>query len=288
MGQTLRAMDVGPGSNSRLYGSRSMCLGGGFPSFIFLMSTPNTPSPVSGDQQPASVDATAVVPGFEEKLRAFWEKNGKLVMIGCVVVLLAIVGRGAMGLISAQREAGVAAAYAAATTSDQLKTFATANAGHDLAGAAHLRLADEAYAAGKYADAQAAYGKAAAELGDSPFSGRIQLGLAMSKLNGGDETGGQAALKALVDDVSGLKGVRAEAAYHLAILATDAGRSDEASKLAEQVMSIDPDSIWTQRALMLRARSAVPAASAVSAAAPATTAPAEAAVPSIQFKVDGK
>lgn len=267
------------GLNSRLYGSRSMCLRGGFPSFIFLMSTPNTPSPVSGDQQP--------VPGFEEKLSTFWAKNGKLVVIGCVVVLLAIVGRGAIGLIAAQREAGIAAAYAAATTSDQLKTFAAANAGHALAGAAHLRLADEAYAAGKYTDAQASYTKAAAELGNSLYSGRIQLGLAMSKLNGGDATGGEAALKALVADVSGLKGVRAEAAYHLAVLATDAGRSDEASKLAEQVMSIDPDSIWTQRALMLRARSAMTAVNTASAAAPDST-PAADAVPSIQFNVDGK
>lgn len=259
-----------------------MCLGGGFPKFIILMSTPNTPSPVSGDQQPAPVDAVVVAPGFEEALRAFWEKNGKLVVIACVVVLLAIVGRGAYGLIAAQREAGISAAYGAATTTEQLKSFAAANSGHALAGAAHLRLADEAYAAGKFSDAQAEYGKAAAILKDTVFAGRIQMGSAMAKLNGGDAAGGEAALKALVDDVAGPKSVRAEAAYHLAIAATDAGRSDEASKLAEQVMSIDPDSIWTQRALMLRARAAV-STPAASAATPATE-----AAPSIQFKVDGK
>ncbi len=249
------------------------------------MSTPNTPSPVSGDQQPAPVDAAAVSPGFEETLRLFWEKNGKLVIIVCSAVLLAIVARGAYGLVSAQREAGIAAAYGAATTTDQLKTFAAANSGHLLAGAAHLRLADEAFAAGKFADAQSEYGKAAPILKDTLFSGRVQLGLAMAKLNGGDATAGEAALKALLDDVSGLKAVRAEAAYHLAIVATDAGRSEEASKLAEQVMSIDPDSIWTQRALMLRARAAVSAPVAASAA-PASATPE--AAPAIQFKVDGK
>jgi predicted negative regulator of RcsB-dependent stress response len=262
-----------------------MCLGGGFPKFNIPMSTPNTPSPVSGDQQPVAAEAAVITPGFEETLRAFWEKNGKLVIIVCVVVLLAIIGRGAYGVIAAQREAGVATAYGAATTSDQLKSFASANPGHLLAGAAHLRLADEAYAAGRYPDAQSEYGKAAPILKDSVFASRIQLGLAMAKLNGGDAAAGEAALKALADDVSGAKSIRAEAAYHLAIVATAAGRADEASKLAEQVMSIDPESIWTQRALMLRARTAVQAPAAAPVA-PAT-APAEAA-PAIQFKIDGK
>lgn len=252
------------------------------------MSTPNTPSPARGDQQPAPVDAAGVAPGFDEMLRAFWEKNGKVVIIGCVVVLLAIVGRGGMALIAAQREAGVASAYGAASTSDQLKTFAAANAGHALAGAAHLRLADEAYAAGRYAEAQADYTKAAAVLTDPPFAGRIQLGLAMAKLHSGDAAGAEATLKSLADDVSRLKAVRAEAAYHLAILASDAGRADDAAKLAEQVMSIDSDSIWTQRALMLRARTPAPAVTGVSPATPGTPAPAAETVPSIQFKLDGK
>lgn len=247
------------------------------------MSTPNTPSPVSGDQQPA-VDASIVATGFEEKLQVFWGKNGKSVVILCLVVLLAIVGRGAMALLAAQREAGIAAAYAAAGTNDQLKTFAAANAGHALAGAAHLRLADEAYAAGKFAEAQTEYSQAASSLVDSPFAGRIQLGLAMAKVNGGDTSAGESVLKGLVDNVSGLKAVRAEAAYHLAIIASDAGRSADASKLAEQVMSIDPDSIWTQRALMLRAR--VPVAAPIAAAPGA--APAPETVPSVSFKADAK
>lgn len=260
-------------------------MGDGCPKFIIPMSTPNTPSPVSGDQPPVAAEAAVITPGFEETLRAFWEKNGKLVIIICVVVLLAIIGRGAYGVMAAQREAGVAAAYGAAVTSDQLKSFASAHAGHRLAGAAHLRLADEAYAAGRYPDAQSEYGKAAPILKDSVFAGRIQLGLGMAKLNGGDVAAGEAALKALVDDIAGSKAVRAEAAYHRAITAAAAGRADEASTLAEQVMSIDPESIWTQRALMLRARASVQAPT------PASVAPASApgeAPPSIQFKVDGK
>lgn len=231
-----------------------------------------------------------VVPGFEEKLRAFWEKNGKVVIVLCLVILAAIIGRGVMGLLAKQRDEAVAAAYAAATTSEQLKTFAAANDGHALAGAAHLRLADEAYAAGRYAEAQTGYTKAAAALAGTPFTSRIQLGLAMTKVSAGDLAGGETALRAVADDLTALKAVRAEAAYHLAVLARDAGRAEDSNKFAERVMSIDTNSVWTQRALMLRARSAAPAAPAAAATAPAAStdaAPAAPLVPAVSFPGSG-
>ena len=48
---------------------------------------------------------------------------------------------------------GIGEKYAAAETTAQLQAFITANPNHQLAGVAQLRIADEAYAAGKYADA---------------------------------------------------------------------------------------------------------------------------------------
>jgi len=249
------------------------------------MSSPITPSSGSPQNNPAEINVT---PGFEEKLRLFWEKNSRLVLIACAAILLAIVGRGALEVMRGQKEQAIAADYAAAVTSEQAKAFAARHEGHALAGAAHLRLADEAFQAGRYAEALASYEKAAAALKDWPFAGRIQLGQAMARLHSGQGPAAEAALKALADDTTQLKAVRAEAAYHLAVIAADAGRGEEASRLSEQIMSIDPESVWTQRALMLRTR--IPVASSTSSA-PATPAAEPAAadtVPSVSFKAEGK
>lgn len=248
------------------------------------MSSPITPSSGSPQNNPAEINVT---PGFEEKLRLFWEKNSRLILVACAAVLLAIVGRGVLEVMRGQKEQAIAAAYAAAGTSERAKAFAAEHEGHALAGAAHLRLADEAFQAGQYAEALAGYEKAAEALKDWPFAGRIRLGQAMARLHSGQGAAAETALKALADDTTQLKAVRAEAAYHLAVIAAEAGRGEEASRLSEQIMSIDPESVWTQRALMLRARTPVAASAAPAPSAPAEPAAAE-AVPSVSFKVEGK
>lgn len=247
------------------------------------MSTPPSPTtPPSGDDRNL-VQATPAPasPGFEERLQAFWSKNAKLIMIVCVVVLIAIVARGAVEWMGANKEKAIAADYAAATTNDQLRSFISAQPGHVLAGVAHLRLADEAFGAGNHAAALADYQKAAEILKTGAFAGRARLGAAMAKFLSNDAAGAQADLRALADDVTQLKAVRAEAAYHLASLASEAGNGAEVARLADQVMAIDPTSLWSQRAMMLRVTAPSPAAAApAESAAPA----AGDALPSIQFK----
>lgn len=244
------------------------------------MSNPSTPStpPSSGDDRNL-VQAQPAVPGFEERLQAFWSKNSKAILIVCAVVLLVIVGRGAVELLAAGKERSIASAYASATNNDQLKGFIAAHPGHALSGIAHLRLADEAFTAGRFIEARGDYEKAAAVLKTGPFAGRVRVGVALSKFNAGDTAGAEADLRAVADDVTQLKAVRGEAAYHLASLAATAGRTDEVTRLTEQVMTVDPTGMWSQRAMMLRATqpaSAVPAA-------PVAPASSGDAVPSIQF-----
>ncbi|MBC8039345.1 MAG: hypothetical protein H7Y06_02280, partial [Opitutaceae bacterium] len=153
----------------------------------------------------------------------------------------------------ARQEAAVAADYAAATTSDQLKSFVAAHSGHVLGGLAQLRLADEAYTAGNYADARAAYEKAAGILKSTTFGERARVGAAISAVLAGSSAEGEAALKQLSADITLGKLVRAEATYHLASLAAAAGNATEAIRLVEQVTVIDPDGPWVDRASMLRA-----------------------------------
>jgi hypothetical protein len=146
---------------------------------------------------------------------------------------------------------------------------------------AQLRLTDDAYTAGKAAEAVTGYETVAAKLKTGPLFARAQLGLAMAKIAAGKTAEGETALKALAGDAAQLKGIRAEASYHLASLAAEAGRADDVKKYSEQVAQIDPSSPWTQRAMTLRA--SLPVAPA--AAAPQTAAP---AAGDVQIKLPGK
>ena len=237
-------------------------------------TTPPTPTPAGDDRNLVAVDANVLAPTFEDKLLLFWEKNGKKVILGCVIVLVGIVAKGGWEYFEAQKEADVQKEYAAA-----------ANKGHALAGLAQLRIADEAYTAGKSADAISGYEAVIGVLKTGPFATRAQLGLAMSKIAAGQSAEGEAVLKTMAGDVAMLKGVRVEAAYHLASLAADAGRADDVKKYSDQIAQIDPASPWTQRVMALKA--ALPVAGV---AAPAVEAKKADAAPEggIQVKLPGK
>jgi len=238
----------------------------------------STPSPAGDDRNLVPVDETYIAPSLEDRLAIFWAKNSKAVIAVFVLVVLAVLAKGGYDIYAAQREKTIAADYASATTDAQLKSFIAANAAHPLAGIAELRLADDAYAAGKYTDAQSGYVKAASILRNTTFGQRARLGAAASLILAGKTSDGEASLKLLVADLSVSKGIRAEAAYQLAALAVDEGKTDEATKLIAQIASIDAAGQWAQRAMMLQAR--IPA----SASTPAPGDINKAAAPSVNFK----
>lgn len=225
-----------------------------------------TPSELktTADGQPAASDAPAMDLTFGDKLQRLWANHGNLILGVCVLILLAILAKGGWEFYQSQREGAIEGDYAAAATPEKLKAFAAANPGHSLAGVAQLRLADDDYTAGKFADAQSGYDQAAATFKTGPFATRAQLGAAMAKLGAGKTAEAEAALKQFANDITQSKGVRAEAAYRLAALAADAGKSDDVSKFSEQLMQIDASSPWTQRALQLRSSLPVSAPTAAS------------------------
>lgn len=220
-----------------------------------------------------AAEAVVVEPGFEVKVHAFWEKNRNFILLGCVAVLLAIIGREGWQYFAAAREREIKETYAKiGDQSDKLAAFAEEHSGHALAGVAYLQLADQKFAASDYKQAGSLYQKAIANLKNQTLLGRARLGAAMSQINAGDLTAGSGALKTIAGDQSLLKAARAEANYHLATMAVEAGRTDEAKQLIEEITKIDMTGSWSQRATMLLAK------------LPAYTKPAESATPSITFK----
>lgn len=208
------------------------------------------PSPHSATPATAPV----VESGFEAQVHAFWEKNRNLILLACVVVLLAIVGREGWRYFSAMREKGVQEDYAkAANKADKLLLFADEHAGHVLAGVACLQVADQKFEAADYKQATTLYSKAAGNLKNEALLGRARLGAAMSQISSGEKAAGEAALKTLGTDQSLLKSVRAEATYHLALLAYEEGKTDEVKRLIAEISKIDLGGTWSQRATALLA-----------------------------------
>lgn len=234
------------------------------------MSTP------AKSENPAGTEAEVnVTPGFEEKLNQFWQRNRRGLVMLCTVILLAILAKGGWEYLAAQKEQDVRKAYAAAATIAQKRSFAEAHAGHELAGVAWLQVADAAYAEGKSADAIAAYQASTKILTEGPLSGRAALGLAMAQIQAGQTEAGKAALRTLADSASAPKGIRTEAAYHLASMAHAGGDDATFQQFAQQIMQIDPASPWSQRLMMMQVskrtapETAAPAQSATPTAAPA-------------------
>lgn len=219
-----------------------------------------TPQPNDPANPPPRVGADE----FAATIHSFWEKNRGFILLLCLAVFAVILAREGWDYYRAMRERGVQAAYARIDKVEQLPKFATDNAGHALAGVAWLRVADDAYGRKDFRAAAGHYEKAAAGLENALLVTRARLGAAMSLLAAGDAAAGEAALKAISSDASAAAALRAEATYHLATLARDSGRTDEALRLAGEIGKIDATGLWAQRAFMLRTQieSAKPAAPA--------------------------
>jgi len=234
-------------------------------------ATPSAPKSAGDGRNVVPVDENYVALTFEDRLRIYWQKNGKSVVALVVIVLLAILAKGAWDYRTAQREVELQRDFAAATTPAQLKAFVTANPNHVLAGVARLQLADADYAAGRSTEAVYGYEDAISALKTGALASRARLGAAMAKIQGGKTAEGEAALKVLAADANETKATRTEAAYQLASLASVAGRSDDVKKYSDQVMALDPSSPWLQRALMLRANLPVAESAPTPAATPSST-----------------
>lgn len=243
------------------------------------MAASASKSPAGDDRNLVTIDENYLAPTFEDRLQMFWEKHSKTIVALVALVVVALVARWAFGWFAERREQAVRAEYAAASTTAQLQAFITANPKAPLAGAASLRVADEAYAAGNYAAAREAYAAAVPLLGQDPLAARARLGAAIAPLQAGDTAAAKTALDALANDASFARALRAEAAYHLAVIARDAGQSAEAIRLTELVEAVEPQGMWAQRAAQLRSSLPVAATNTAPEAAPAAPAPAASAAP---------
>jgi len=216
------------------------------------MPTPPTPSDPS---------AAAPIPvPHEERFRQAWERYGNTVYTMCAIVVAGILAKGGWDYLVAQKEVGIQREFSECTSAEAFRGFASSHPGHPLAGVADLKVADNAYGQGHFADAVSGYERCIAELPAGPFQSRARLGLAIAQAQSGRGADAEAGLRRLLNDPSQLSSVRCEAGYHLAEIAFAAGRTEEVQKLAEQLMQLDATSAFAERAFALRAELPEPAA----------------------------
>jgi hypothetical protein len=252
-----------------------------------MAASPSSDPKSAGDDRKLVSTPGGTELSFEDRVQLFWNANKNLILGACIVVAVLILAKGGWDYVQRQKELRIQRAYAEAATTEDLKAFAASNRDHTLGGLAELRIADEAYAEGRFADAIAGYDAVLAGLKGGPLAARAQLGRALARLQGGQAEAGAAELQRLADDATQLRAARAEASYHLASLASATGDSVEVRRLSERLMQIDPTSPWVSRVMSLRAATPVaPGAAETAADEPASERADEG--PRIQLNLPGR
>lgn len=184
---------------------------------------------------------------FEDRASIYWMKH-KGFISGCIFVLaLLIIAFNGMRMYKSHAEGQLKAAYAEALDTETLADFAQANSNKDLGGIAALTVADEAYTAAEFEKALNFYTIAANALADNILVGRARLGQAFAQFYNGQESEALAQLADIAADSSLAEAARAEAAYHLAIEANVAGRTQEYDRYVTQIQASTIASQWQQR-----------------------------------------
>lgn len=220
------------------------------------MSSSTTPQPPStpAGESPKVAPAESGAPRFtlEEKVQIIWAKHRGAIIGVCVGLILAVVIVEWVKDYRVSQREKLGVAFGAADTPEKLRAFANEHDDSRMGGLAWLKLADQAFEAGRFSEASGNYEKAAARLSGDAFGARATYGQAMSDLAAGNKAKGEGLLRTIAADTKAPKSLRAEVSYQLAVLAKDAGRIDEARKLIGEVEVLDPAPYWVREAASFR------------------------------------
>lgn len=186
----------------------------------------------------------------EDRISMYWMENKGFISACIFVLALCIIAFNGMRMYKGHADAKIQAAYAEAVENDTLADFAQANSNKDLGGLAALTVADQAYTAGEFEKALNFYRIAVDALADNILAGRARLGQAFANFYHGNKEAALSQLVEIATDSSLAEVARAEAAYHLAVEADVAGRTEEYDRYVAQIQASPIATQWQQRLAM--------------------------------------
>lgn len=190
--------------------------------------------------------------GLEDAFFLFWKRNRDKIQITMVVVLLVAVG--GLGFKAFQRKKleKTQNAYLEAVQSGETQAFAQKYASSPLAGLVLLQSADKAFDKEEFTQAVSLYKEAGAALKGTVIEGRTQLGEAIANIYAGNEAKGKTLLGSIAQNPKLLESDRAEAAYHLAVLALNQDELDIARTQLDFIETLNDSGFWGQKAALLK------------------------------------
>ncbi|MGF1450688.1 MAG: tetratricopeptide repeat protein [Opitutales bacterium] len=211
--------------------------------------------PASGGRGPdernlVEVDEAFAQASFDDRLWLWWQRNGKALLTGAAVALIAAGLVQAFRMFERQQFESMQAEYAEAVgDSEALRAFGREHSGTSLGGAALLKVADETFQEGNYAEAANLYQQAAASLEGLPLATRATMAQAFALIEQGDTRvqAGYALLAQVAETSGNLPSLRAEAAFHRGVLATEAEDYATARRFFDLAVEQDQSGVWRQQ-----------------------------------------
>ena len=184
---------------------------------------------------------------IEDRISMYWMENKGFISSCILVLALFITGFNGMRIYQNHAESKLQIAFAKAIANETIADFAQANSKKDLGGLAALKVADQAYSAKEFEKALNFYSIASDALATNFLAGRSLLGKAFANFYMGNEETALAQLANIAANSDLAEAARAEAAYHLAVEADVADRSEEYDKYIAQIQASPIATQWQQR-----------------------------------------
>lgn len=191
---------------------------------------------------------------IEERFNDFWKRNGAGVFAAIALGAVAVLGVQGYQYAEERAVQKAQAAYQQVVTRGDRIAFADEFSKQAIAGVAYLEVADDFFSEKDFGSAAIYYEKADQILKEGFYRSRARLGQGLSLVLNQQAESGRSLLQAVVNDTSALDQIRAEAAYHLAVIHWENGNFDEVQSSLNIIHSLDMAGFWTFQANDLQDR----------------------------------
>lgn len=191
---------------------------------------------------------------IEERFNDFWKRNGPGIFAAIALGAVIVLGVQGYQYAGERAEQAAQAAYQDIETLEDQITFAESHRKHRISGIAFLEAADESYENGNFEKAAALYREADQIFREGFFRSRARLGLGLSLVLKGEVAEAERNLQAVVNDSLALDQIRAEAAYHLAVLRWEQENFSGVRAALDVVFTLPNAGFWTMQASDLQER----------------------------------